>query len=254
VVRCAPIAAALLAAALTLVAGCGTSAANKTSTSPTMGPTRARTAAASATPGQVTASLPVVSCPTASGAGQQPTVTLPRSRSVAVSQALAASLSVYADKFGIMRLLGPKGWRCTAKYGADGSGGITVYPPGEGPSAMAKIVGYETSACVGCTLQQACPLFTNAALAQRSSFPCPSRRPATETVVPVAKGIVAFDDPPGVKGDGQQSGGRYTAHSVMTYHPSVDNGSWEETCILPGSEKDVCTAALNSFISWFGQR
>jgi hypothetical protein len=126
--------------------------------------------------------------------------------------------------------------------------------PWRGAVRNAKIVGYETSACVGCTLQQACPLFTNAALAQRSSFPCPSRRPATETVVPVAKGIVAFDDPPGVKGDGQQSGGRYTAHSVMTYHPSVDNGSWEETCILPGSEKDVCTAALNSFISWFGQR
>lgn len=30
-----------------------------------------------------------------------------------------------------MALVGPKGWHCSAMYGADGSGGIIVYPAGE---------------------------------------------------------------------------------------------------------------------------
>jgi hypothetical protein len=131
-----------------------------------------------------------------------------------------------------------------------------VYPPGKGPSSVVAIVGSETSACAGCTLAQACRLFPSAAKAYRSSFgqPCPARPPAAETVVPVAAGIVAFEDPPGVKGDGQRSGGQYPAHGVMTYHPSASGGSWQETCTLPSSEKDVCTAVLNAFVSWYGQR
>jgi hypothetical protein len=202
----------------------------------------------------VTASLPVVSCPTSLGINR-PAVPLPQSRPVAVPQALAAGLSVYADTQGIMELLGPKGWSCTAFYGVDGSGGITVYPGGEGASSPTVINGSETSACVGCTLSQACPLFPDAAQALRSGLgePCPAR-PAAEAVTSIAAGIVSFEDPPGVKGDGQPSGGQYPANGVMTYHPSSTDGSWQETCSLPASEKNVCTAALNTFVSWYGQR
>jgi len=205
--------------------------------------------------GLVTASLPVVSCPTSVGINR-PAVSLPRSRPVAVPQALAAGLSVYADTQGVMELLGPKGWSCTAAYGADGSGGITVYPSGEGPSSPVAIVGSETSACAGCTLAQACRLFPGAATALRNALgeACPARLPVAETVATVAAGIVAFEDPPGVKGDGQPSGGQYPANGVMTYHPSAPDGSWQETCTLPASEKDVCTAVLNTFVSWYGQR
>jgi hypothetical protein len=156
-----------------------------------------------------------------------------------------------------MEILGPTGWSCMAFYGADGSGGITITPAGAGPSAPAVIAGSETSACVGCTLGQACPLFANAADAYLAGFgqPCPTRPPAAETVMAVAAGIVTFEDPPGVKGDGRPSGGQYAADGVMTYHPSAQNdGSWQETCALPASEKNICTAALNTFISWYGQR
>jgi Protein kinase domain/Domain of unknown function (DUF4850) len=234
----------------------GASAASSASAaSAASAPTGSGTATSSAAAGLVTASLPVVSCPTSLGANL-PAVSLPRSQPAAVPQALAADLSLYGDTQGIMEVLGPKGWSCTANYGADGSGGVAIYPPGAGPSSPAAIDGSETSACFGCTLEQACPLFANAAKAYRSGFgqACPTQPPAAETVMPIAAGIVSFEDPPGVKGDGRPSGGQYPADGVMTYHPSGQDGSWQETCTLPASQKNICTAVLNTFISWYGQR
>ncbi len=250
------IAAALLAGALSmLMAGCGTPAVATGSASPTPAATGSKGPGTATTARQVTASLPVVSCPTSLGV-ERPPVSLPRSRRVAVPQALSGDLSLYGDTQGVMELLAPKGWSCSADYGADGSGGVWVYPHGTGPSSPLAIVGSQTSACYGCTLSQACPLFAAAEKAWRSAFhlACPARRPAAETVVLVAAGIVAFEDPPGVKGDGLRSGGPYPANGVMTYHPSSEDGSWLATCTLPASEKDVCTAVLNTFISWYGQR
>jgi hypothetical protein len=264
-----PMAVALLTAALTLVAGC-TSAANNGSTSPAPSSARStgpKTAPASATAGPVTVSLPVIGCPTSLGAAHA-AVSLPATRPVAVPRALAARLSLYADDQGIMEVIGPKGWSCAASYGADGSGGISVYPPGETvpqsgtagaaltpTSATTAIVGSESSACYGCTLYQACPLFSSAAQALRSAFghACPAR-PAAEKVVPIGPGIMSFQDPPGVKGDGVPSGGRYPANGVMTYHPAAPDGSWQETCTLPAGDTAECTAILNTFLSWYGQR
>jgi hypothetical protein len=99
-------------------------------------------------------------------------------------------------------------------------------------------------------------LFPSAARAWHRIYgqACPAKRPAAETRVSIAAGIAAFEDPPGVKGDGQPSGGQYAANGVMTYHPSAPNGSWQATCTLPSSEKDVCTEVLDTFVSWYGQR
>jgi hypothetical protein len=265
--RGGPIVAALLAAALTLVAGCGAPAVGAGSASPARSTDGPGTAAPPAAAAPVTADLPVVRCPTSLGAAH-PAVSLPRSRPVPVPRALAARLSVYADDQGIMALVGPKGWHCAAFYGADGSGGIVVYPSGQAvprfwtagwrltrTSAVVAITGSESSACYGCTLAQACPLFAAAARAWRSAFgsACPAR-PAAETVVSIGAGIVAFEDPPGVEGDGLPSGGRYSADGVLTYHPDAPDGSWRETCTLPGSDKPECTAVLDTFVSWYGRR
>jgi hypothetical protein len=252
-----PITAALLAAALALVAGCGAAAVT---TSP-------GTPAPSASTGPVTVNLPVVSCPTSLGAAH-PAVSLPATRPVTVPQTLAGGLAVYADNQGIMALVGPKGWRCAASYGADGSGGVVVYPAGERvptawaagwpltrTSTEAAIAGQETSACYSCTLAQACRLFPSAATAWRSAFgtACPAR-PAAETLLAYDGGIVSFDDPPGVRGDGLPSGGRYPARSVLTYHPGAPDGSWRETCTLPASYQADCTVALSTFVSWYESR
>ena len=269
-----PIAAALLATVLlttvplALVAGCGAPAGNTRSASPAPSPA-GRTGPASATTAVlVTVNLPVVSCPTSLGVAR-PAVPLPRSRAVAVPRALAVRLAVYADDVGVMELVGPAGWRCAASYGADGSGGMVVYPRGERvprswaagwplarTSAEAAIAGQETSACYSCTLAQACRLFLSAATAWRSAGfgqGC-AARPAAESVVRVGAGIVIFEDPPGIQGDGLPSGGLYPANGVLTYHPGAPDGSWRETCTLPGSDKDECTAVLNAFLSWYGQR
>jgi hypothetical protein len=250
----------VLASLSVLAASCGTAAA--AATSPSTG--------AADSSALVTVSLRVVSCPTttgipASGRG----VSLPPSRPVAVPRAMATRLSVYADRLGVMELVGPKGWSCTAFIGADGSGGIAVYPHAEpvprtwteawplaGGSAATAVVGLETSACYTCTLAQACRLFASAASTLKSYLgrqTCPAR-PAAEKVTTVGAGIKQFEDPARTRGTGVPSGGRYPANGVMTYHPGAPAGSWMETCTLPASDGPACTAALNTFMSWYGRK
>jgi len=219
---------------------------------------------------RVMASLPVVRCPTAIGIAPAPrAVSLPASRRVPVPAVLAARLSVYADTQGVMELLGPRGWSCAAFYGADGSGGVVIYPHGRKPprswtagwrlartSAAAAVTGLETSACYTCTLALACPLFSAAATALHSYLGrqvCPAR-PAAERVTTIGAGIKGFLDPPGTSGDGVPSGGLNPGDGVMTYHPRTTAGSWLETCTLPGGDKAECGAILGAFVAWYGQR
>lgn len=176
---------------------------------------------------------------------------------------------MYTDDQGGMRLLGPQGWSCSAMYGADGSGGVVVYPPGESvpsdwgagwklpaDSSVQAIIGSQTSACVGCAEGQACPLFGTAARDFQANFqrPCPASRPAAEAATRLSSGVMAFADPAGVAGDGIPSGGRYPANGVMTYYSGNQDGSWVETCTLPAASKDVCTTTLNYFLTSYGGR
>lgn len=122
---------------------------------------------------------------------------------MAISSSLSASLSAYTDKIGQMTVIAPRGWRCSALIGADGSEGITVFPPGTTTASPEAIRGIETSACYGCTTGQACALFPAAARAWRASFhsPCPAHRPAAESVDRLSATVVAFEDPAFVKGE-----------------------------------------------------
>jgi hypothetical protein len=155
-----------------------------------------------------------------------------------------------------MTVTGPRGWRCSALYGADGTGGVRVYPPGAGSRGNEGIVAGETSACYGCTIGQACALFPAALRAYRSQYPggCPVRRPRGETAIRLGPTVVAFEDPAGVKGEGALSGGPYPANGVMTYVPGGDSGSYVETCTLPESFHSICTAILNDFVARYRSR
>lgn len=208
-----------------------------------------------------------MSCPT-KFASTPPSTTapLPTSEEVSIPATLASELAVYSDTHGLMMLLGPKDWSCEAEYGEDGSGGVVIYPSGESvpqswgagwqlpaSSTTEAIIGSQTSACQGCGAGQACRLFATAASDFQSDIgqPCPIR-PASESVQPIGAGVVGFLDPPDVTGDGDPSGGLYPANGVMTYYsPNVD-GSWVETCTLPGSQHALCTAALNAFVASYG--
>jgi hypothetical protein len=175
---------------------------------------------------------------------------------------LANRIAFYSDERGAMKLIGPKGWQCSAIYGADGSGAVRAFPTGEqAPMGSAfssqpqqAIVGSETSACVGCSELQACPLFPAAAADYLNGYQmsCPETKPADESTVQISPGVIGFEDLAGIAGDGNPSGGPYPANGVMTYYSGNQGGSWLDTCTLPESDHALCTVALNTFINFYG--
>jgi serine/threonine protein kinase len=241
-----------------------TSAPQTSSTSTSLAATTTSTSTSIATGDQtVTASVPIVACPTTWATPGNTPAALPSSVTLSLPQSLVGRVTDYSDQQEIMQLIGPKGWLCTAGYGADGGGGIQVYPPGErppsggafSPQSGEAIESHETSACLFCRLDQACPLFPSAAAAlasQGQTFSCPYTKPVGEQSTQLSSTVAAFEDPPGVAGDGDPSGGPYPANGVMIYGPgSVMDGSWVETCTLPSSEHAVCTLSLDEFVSLY---
>ncbi len=211
-------------------------------------------------------SLPVVSCPTAFGVTPPSTLApLPASEEVDVPASLARDLAVYSDTRGFMNLLGPRGWACSAMYGADGSGGVIVYPSGEAvpqswgagwplssTSTDEAISGTQTAGSPVQAAGQACPLFAVAATTYENDLgrACHSR-PSSESVQQISAGVVGFEDPPGLQGDGIPSGGQEPADGMATYSPSLP--SYLATCTLPSNEHALCTAVLNDVIALYGK-
>lgn len=208
--------------------------------------------------------VPLVTCQTTLGVAASTPKALATLVTVNLPAGMGAELAAYSDDQGYMMLLAPRGWSCSAGYGVDLSGGVSVYPAGERtPSAklpagspVQAITGSETSACYTCGLGQACPMFSSAAKTFKSylGHPCPTTRPAAESVVQVHTGLMAFADPAGVSGDGVPSGGLYPANGVMTYSPHSSDGSWMETCTIPPADKGLCTTILDYFVNAYQNR
>ena len=149
------------------------------------GPATATTSTSGPPPVSSPVTLAVVRCPTQFAPATAPTTSapLPARVTVGVPIALAGTVAVYGDSAGLMELVAPTGWTCRADYGADGSGGIVVVPAGESVpddwgagwrlaagSPVEAVVGSESAACAGCTVGQACPLFSAAAEAFVTEF------------------------------------------------------------------------------------
>jgi len=226
-------------------------------------PAATSTTAASNPAADVSTSLPVVACPTSYAVEPAPAAkNLPSTLTINVPADLASQLTVYADEAGVMELIAPTGWDCTASFGADGSSVESLTPTGEvftqnealpSGSDEEAIVGTQNGGCQGCADYQACPFF---AAAQSDTGNCTNTSPPSgEEVTQLASNIVAFEDPPGLAGDADPSGGEYPANAVMTYtrDPAGSTGnflsSWFETCTLPYSQQMLCTAVLNDFAS-----
>lgn len=222
-----PLPAAVVAGLLTVGAlgGCGSSrpgsrgAASSapetaTASSTTVAPTASHAPPATSAKTTTAPALPVVVCPTVIAITPPPgSIPQPGSMAASVPDRLAGRLAVYTDDRGTMRLIGPRHWSCRAFYGADGSGGVAVYPTGQpipsdwgagwklpSTSTVQAVIGIETSACAGCSEGQACPLFTSAAKDFLDGFgrPCPTTRPTAENLDHLGAGVVAFEDPPPV--------------------------------------------------------
>jgi hypothetical protein len=214
-------------------------------------------------PGTTTVAVATVVCSTTNGVPVTHVTPPPATVSVTgVPADLTTSLSVYTDANGVLRVVGPRGWTCQAKVAADGSAQVVVVPPGNTPTVSgpyqadgaAAVAASTTSACAGCTVGQACPLFPAAATAYQSEFgaPCPHTRPAAEQVFTVSSTVMGFSDPPQVAGSGVPSGGSYTAHGVMTYVPGSQNGSFLDTCTVADSLMPLCTVSLDNFWAAYG--
>lgn len=217
-------------------------------------------AASPASPAQASGmvSLPLVVCITSHGVEESPK-SFPAARTVAVPAADQSLLSIYTDDVGELYLVAPRGWACQAGVGADGNASIAAYPPGEEPFPIrtwpktAQAVTADLyPVCGGCITIQACPYFPAAKqdlLEFGPNAKCPSP-PVGELTDRLSSTVVAYEDPPGVKGLQSPSGGSYAANGVVTFKQGTTHtvyGSWMENCVLPAKLHDLCTAALNNF-------
>lgn len=218
----------------------------------------------------VTSTVPVVVCPTQSGASLGgPTKTASTQR-VGLSAQIAKKVAIYTDQHSLQSVLGPRGWRCIASYGADGSGGVTIYPEGEtvhyfadfskeSKSFQAINVDW-TPACVLCILGQACPFFAAAKAAvttlgySQNEVSC--TRPPGERLVKSNRSLAYFSDPPGLAGTGEPSGGKLRALGLVTWEGltkkgqrTITNGSAVVTCTIPRLDAQLCQESF----SWFVQ-
>jgi hypothetical protein len=179
---------------------------------------------------------------------------------------LTSELAVYSDTHGFMMLLAPRGWTCSALYGADGSGGVIVYPSGEAvpqswgagwplssSSSDEAISGTQTGGSPVQAAGQACPFFAAAATTYENDLgrACPSR-PSSESVQQISAGVTGFEDRPDLKGAGIPSGGQDPANGVATYSPALP--AYLATCTLPGNEHALCTTVLDEVIALYGMK
>jgi hypothetical protein len=210
----------------------------------------------------VTVQLPLKVCKTSVGDSSETPANLPADVQVKIASGFSNKLAFYSDNEGLIEVLAPTGWKCSAGIGADGSSSMDVSPKGQsgGANAGAKVEAIsatQTSACVGCRESLACPLFVSAANDYLRSYleACPTTRPASEIVTKINSHVVEFIDPPGVNGDGSPSGGVYPARGVMTYFDDVkSDGSWTETCSLPAADRSTCKAIVGNFVTKYGRR
>ena len=259
-------AAAVLAVGLAACGGSSSATRSSTSTSAPATSVTSTSAPASTTtvPSASTTvvHVPVEPCATEAANGRS-AVSLPLTVAATVPSTLAGQVSSFAafsDNQGIMQVIAPRAWTCRALVAGDGSAGMMVVPTGTSiptdPHQLPAqgIVASETSACVSCTLGQACPLFPAALTALHEydpSLPCaaPSAR---VTVTRVSATEVRFAAPAGVPalstGTGATSGGGpYPVHGVMTWSSARARGAWTSTCTLPASASSVCEASLTAF-------
>jgi hypothetical protein len=242
-----------------------TSASTTTTSTAATTPSSTTTTAPQVT---TTAALPVVACKTSVAVATPPTpAALPPTVPAVVRTNQASYLAVYSDTAGETMMIGPKGWICRAQFGADGSGGLLITPPGEtiatnsgsktqvpSSSAAEAIEVYETGASPVQGAALACPLISVAAqaMARDLNQTC-APHPAAETTYPVSPNEVAFYDPPGVAGDGAPSGGENPANGVVLYLPSKGKDSaYLATCTLPAVQHEVCTTVLNDVVARYG--
>ena len=183
------------------------------------------------------ASVRVARCRTSYGISQ-PTMSLPQLVGTSLPASQAARLAFYGNNE--LLVLAPAAWSCSGQIGADGSAGMLII---HGQEAVGVHAVPYTS---GVGASEACALFADA----RPPVRCLAHPPRQELVSHLSRTAVAFEDPPGIHGTGDPSGGHLPANGVMLYNPSPSVGFfYQETCVLPASQHNTCTVLLNDALA-----
>ena len=200
-----------------------------------------------------TAHIPVVTCPTSFGLPDETMGPVPSTMTATVSPTVAAQVTYYGN--GTETLLGPKGWHCEAAVGVDGSSSMVITPPGQAtptgspPPDRQAVTAYSEGACVGCIATMACGLFPEAwKLFAQPDMACPTTTPSGELITRPMPRSAIFEDPPGVAGTGEPSGGLYRALGLLVFDPGTGaDGTGADlpsalkiTCTLPDAMAQVC--------------
>ena len=219
----------------------------------------------------VLASLPVTECPTTYGAYSSGPTNYPAEVAAEVPTQMVSELAFYSDATRSLEpVLGPAGWACTVGVGADGTTGVDLVPPAPtagtttpvqpSSSSSESVIALSAASCTGCIYSEVCAYVPTAA--QDLGFfevTCPTARPPEEHVSwlmgflasgPPVKDIIAFGDPPGVKGSGDGSGAAYPSRGVILYSylgPTKVALS-KESCTLPAADEALCTAIVGNFL------
>jgi hypothetical protein len=178
-------------------------------------------------------------------------ISVPSTVALRGSARSTAGLVAYTNT--VLFLIGPRAMRCSGVVGADGGSSVIVWPRGQrSPRQHSRGDGLTLDvipACVGCMAAAACPFFPS--FARHLGSPCPSGVPAGETVERLSSNVVAYEDPPGVAGDGWPSGGSDPANGIVGIK-GRDGVVYSATCTLRASEHDICTASLNDVHARYG--
>jgi hypothetical protein len=198
--------------------------------------------------------LPVVPCDVTDGGLEGPAPT--PGMTVATIEA-PASVTARSTWFGIGSeelVLGPAGWACDARIGADASERVTLTSASD---ADARIVfeQYPGAPYVS-VLELACPLFPAAAGELQSSFgtPCPKETVPGEIVTRPSEQVARFLDPAGVVGVGTGSGGRYPVHGGLVFHDAGDGlkVAFQVSCAMPQEDEALCRYLVFDWVERLG--
>ena len=205
----------------------------------------------------LTVRIPEVGCPTRFGLPDATMPPLPATMTATLTSDVAALVTFYGN--GTLTLIGPKDWHCAAAVGADGSATMAITPPGQAPASGSPspddqaVTASTGGGCVGCIASMACGLFPEAwNLFAQPGLSCPATPPNRERVTRPRPRSAVFEDPPGVAGTGEPSGGRYRALGFLVFDPGTAGGgtglavpsALKLTCTLPDAMAQICDEVI----------
>ena len=181
---------------------------------------------------------------------------MPRSLVVHDVPPSTAGLVAYTNTSGF--LLGPTHLRCAGAVGADGNATIQIWPKGQAkPGPHGAGFGLSLSvipACVACKAEATCHYFaTFRRYLGQVELNCRPEPPPGERLRYLARRLVAFVDPPYVKGAGWPSGAGLHSTGLVGIEPGASQMVFTSSCTWPAAQRDACVDSAAAERSLYGR-